>query len=305
MSGKRILIAGVAAVLIGVPLFQADALFAKVEAKAVQTGVKTQMSDKEVIKTISEWMKKQNYVQSGGSYHEGEYISFPYKGTTYRYLSKDIDTKKELIGYLKQSVTAKYAERFIKEKGIIEYKGKLAQVEADGGSLLQWENAFAQFEGAKGKAKNYKLIVPIGDTKDIEVHKASLVYENKAWKVSKLEFSHLVDLNVPFNINPAFIFFNYLLVDATESEAQFIKEGILDVDAFKQGITKVEVRNMEEQGRFKDQVEFKVSFDVELEKNYAGSLKEGKNVMYFLIENTGEMEYKIVKAGMGPQLKQN
>jgi hypothetical protein len=305
MKGKQILIAGLAALLIGTPLYQAEAQNAKGEAKTVQIGVKTKLMEKEVVKTINEWMKKQSYVQSGGSYGEGEYISFPLKGTTYRYLAKDIDTKKELLRYLKQSVTAEYAKRFIKEKGIIEHKGKLAQVEADGGSILQWEKVIAQFEGKEGKARNYKLIVPVGDTGDHEVYKASLVYENKGWKVSKVEFSHFVDLNVPFNINPAFIFFKYLLIDSSESEAQFIKQGIFDVDAFKQGIKKVEVRNMEEQGRFRNQVEFKVSFDVELAKGYSGSLKEGKNVMYFLVENTGEMEYKIVKAGMDSQLKQN
>lgn len=305
MSSKRFLIAGVAAVVIGIPLYQADALFAKVEPKTAHTGVNAEMTEKEVIKNINDWVKKQNYIQSGGSYGEGEYISFPYKGTTYRYLSKDIDTKSELMAYLKQSVTAEYAREFIKEKGIIEHKGKLAQVEADGGSILQWENAIAQLEGTEGKVQNYKLMVPVGDTGDIEIHRASLVDENKGWKVSKLEFSHIVDLNVPFNINPAFIFFKYLLIDASESEAQFIRRGIMDVDAFKQGITKVEVRNMEEQGRLNDQVEFKLSFDVELKKDYAGSLKEGRNVMYFLIENTGEMEYKIVKAGMDSHLKQN
>ena len=304
MKGKRILIAGLAAVMIGTPLYQAEALYAKGEAKTVQVGVKTKLTEKRVVKTVNEWMSKQSYVQSGGSYGEGEYISFPLKGTTYRYLSKDIDTKKELLSYLKQSVTAEYAKAFIKDKGIIEHKGKLAQVEADGGSILQWEKAVAQFEGKEGKARTYKVIVPLGDTGDFEVHRASLVYENKGWKVSKLEFSHLVDLNVPFNINPAFIFFKYLLIDSSESEAQFIKQGIFDVNAFKQGITKVEVRNMEEQGRTGNQVEFKVSFYVELEKDYAGPLKNGQNIMYFLVENTGDMEYKIVKAGMKPQLKQ-
>lgn len=305
MKGKRILIAAVAAVLIGTPLYQAEALYAKGEAKTVQIGAKTKLTDKRVVKTINEWMKKQNYVQSGGSYDEGEYISFPLKGTTYRYLAKDIDTKGELLRYLKQSVTAEYAKRFIKEKGIIEHKGRLAQVEADGGSILQWEKAAAQFEGKEGKARTYKLIVPVGDTGDHEVHRASLVYENKGWKVSKLELSHIVDLNVPFNINPAFIFFKYLLIDSSESEAQFIQQEIFDVDAFKEGITKLEVRNMEEQGRAGNQVEFKASFEVILKKGYAGPLKDGQNIMYFLIENTGEMEYKIIKAGMDPQLRQN
>jgi hypothetical protein len=250
MKAKQIVIAGAAAAIIAAPFIQGSVSFAKDSPKITQSQVKKSMSESEVVKKVHKWMAKQSYIQSGGSYEEGEYKSFPFKGTTYRYLSKDIDTKKELMHYLKESITPQHAEKFIKEKGIIEHRGKLAQVEADGGSLLQWDQAVARELSSGRKEKTYKLIVPVGDTDELEVNHARFIYQPKAGrKISEMEFSHDVDLHVPFNINPAFIFFHFLLVDSNESDAQFIDKESFDTEAFKQGITKIEVRTMEEQAR--------------------------------------------------------
>ncbi|WP_421383518.1 DL-endopeptidase inhibitor IseA family protein [Bacillus salacetis] len=306
MKAKQLVIAGAAAAIIAAPFIQGSVSFAKDSPKITQSQIKKSMSETGVVKKVQKWMAKQSYIQSGGSYGEGEYKCFPYKGTTYRYLSKDIDTRKELMKYLLESVTPKHAEKFIKEKGIIEHKGKMAQVEADGGSLLQWDRAAAREISSSSKEKIYKLIVPVGETDELEVNHAHFTYQPKAgWKINQMEFSHDVDLHVPFNINPAFIFFNFLLVDSTQSDAQFIDKESFDTEAFKQGITKIEVRTMEEQSRSLDRVEFKVTFYAELAKEYKGSLKQGENTMYFLVENTGEMEYKIVSAGMDSQLQKH
>jgi hypothetical protein len=50
------------------------------------------------------------------------------------------------------------------------------------------------------------------------------------------------------------------------------------------------------------QVEYQAKFYVELESGYNGSLTEGMNQMYFLIQPTGEMEFKIASAGKAPHL---
>ena len=84
--------------------------------------------------------KISNYVQRGGDYKKDEYKTFSHNNKTYRYLSSSIDTKKELKKYLEKVLVPSEAEQFMKSQGIIEYRGKLAQVEeVDGGSLLQWK----------------------------------------------------------------------------------------------------------------------------------------------------------------------
>lgn len=300
MKVKTLLITGLAVAMLGISALPAQESFAKESPKVAQTSiVKKKVTNKEIGAMAYEWMKKQWYIQSGGHYEEGEYKSFEYNGSYYRYLSKDIDTSKELMAYLKESVTPAYAKRFIKEKGIIEYKRKMAQPEADGGSLLQWDKAIVKFDEASGKERVYTLLVPVGETEELSAYKLSALYLPKqGWKISKLDYSHTVDLNVPGNINPAFVFFKYLLVDSSVSEDQLIKKSLLNVDQFKKGITKVEFRDMKEGTKKEDQVDFKVSIYVELDKNYKGKLKSGLNQMTFTIRNTGEMEYKIVDIKM-------
>lgn len=298
MNVKTFLITGLAVSMLGLTAVPAQDTFAKGinTVEAAKVVAKKKLSHKEAGEMAQKWVQKQTYIQSGGSYENGEYRRFEYNGMTYRYLSKDIDTKKELMGYLQESVTASAAKKFIADRGIIEYKGKMAQLEADGGSLLQWDRAVAEMERVTGKERDYKLLVPVGETEELASYKMNIQYSPKiGWKISELAYSHTVDLNIPFNINPAFVFFKYLLVDAEHSKEQLIKENIFNVDQFKKGITKVEVRELKEIKRENDQVEIKATFYVELDKNYKGSLKKGENQLTFTIENTGEMEYKIVK----------
>ena len=51
---------------------------------------------------------------------------------------------------------------------------------------------------------------------------------------------------------------------------------------------------MKNKGWMEDKVEYAVTFHADLAGNYKGSLKKGENRLYFLIENTGDMEFKIV-----------
>lgn len=300
MKAKSLLITGLAVTMLGFSMFPGQESFAKESPKVSQVSiVKKMITNKQVGAMANEWVKKKTYIQSGGHYAEGEYKSFEYKGFYYRYLSKDIDTKKELIAYLKQSVTPAYANQYIKEVGIIEYKGKMAQPEADGGSLLQWDKSVVRFDGKSGSERNYTLLVPVGETKELAAYKMSVVrWPKQGWKISKLDYSHTVDLNIPGNINPAFVFFKYLLVDSSVSEEQLIKKSLLNVDQFKKGIKKIEYRDMKELSRNNDQVDFSVTIYAELDKNYKGKLKAGLNQLTITIQNTAEMEYKITDIKM-------
>ena len=173
----------------------------------------------------------------GGFYDEGEYKTFTYKGQTYRYLSEDIDTKKELFRYLTKSVTADYAEQFIKDMGIIQYRGKLAQPEADGGSLLQWDKAEAIHLKTDGKMQVFKLVVPIGETTEKSIYHVHFKQvAKKSWKIDTFEYKKDVTADIPGNINPAFVFLHFLLTDPAVSQAQFADKHLLNVHTFKKGI---------------------------------------------------------------------
>ncbi|WNS73781.1 DL-endopeptidase inhibitor IseA family protein [Bacillus sp. DTU_2020_1000418_1_SI_GHA_SEK_038] len=305
MRAKKWLYSGLAVTILSLPVFTlTDGVMAKEPPNKIVQNVKQEkkISEKQVVSLVSKWKKSETYVQSGGNYKEGEYKSFQYENMPYRYLSSDIGTKKKLLKYLTATLTRSQANLFIEERGIIEYKGKMAQPEADGGSLLHWDKAKAVFLEKDDKKRIYKLEVPVGETKETEVFHAEVIYlQGKGWKISERPYMP-VNLDIPGNINPAFIFFKFLLVDHTQSAEQFLY-GDFDTAAFKKGIKKIEMKKLEELARTKTQVEFVVSFHAELEKGYKGQLKNGENKMYFLIENTGEMEFKIVGAGMEQHLE--
>ena len=50
-------------------------------------------------------------------------------------MGSDLDTKSKLLTYLSGSYTSDSVESYIKRAGIVEHNGKLAQPNADGGSI--------------------------------------------------------------------------------------------------------------------------------------------------------------------------
>ncbi len=301
MNLKKLMITGLTIGLLTVPFSQVTQAEQVNENRTVSLiSSKKAISSKLVVSLSNKLAQTKAYVQSGGSYKEGEYKSFMYKDQYYRFLSSDIDTKKELMKYLKRSLTHKAAEQFIEDSGIIEFQGKMAQVEADGGSLLQWEKANTEYLKTEKNRKFYRVTVPVGETDQKVMYIVKLKYVGKVgWRIDQEPY---LDLDIPFNINPAFIFFNYLLVDSNHSKEQLIDPTSFNVESFKKGIKKLEVRELTEVARSKYQVEYKADFYVELENGYKGSLSAGNNQLFFLIQQTNEMEFKIESIGTSGHL---
>lgn len=293
------MISGLAIALLTGPAMNLDTAFAK-EQKITQSVKAKELSKKEAVQLASKLAQITSVVQAGGSYKEGEYKTFTHQGKTYRYLSKSLDKKKELLRFLKRALTHTAAEQFIKSHGIIEYKGKMAQLEADGGSLLKWDKANAEFVKENNKTKYYRLSVPVGDTGEKEVFIVEFQYVEKiGWRISKKPY---LDLDIPFNVNPAQILFNNLVKNPAVAKKQFIEPGNFPFDALRQGVKKVEMIELKELARSQTQVEYVAKVNVELRANYEGSLNEGMNQFYFLIQPVDEMEFKIVSFGTGPHL---
>jgi iseA protein len=253
------------------------------------------LTDKKTIELASNLAQAKSFVQSGGSYQNGEYKTFTYNGKTYRYLSSHIDTKKELLSYLKNSLTQPAAELFIQTRGIIEYKGKMAQLEADGGSILQWHKATSTFLNQAKTTKVYLLSVPLGDTNEKHDYVVEYQYvQNVGWRISKEPYWNL---EVPGNLNPAYNFFRHVLINTKATQDLFLYPTSFKVEEFKNGVKKVEFVNLKEIGRNQSQVDFIVKFNAELDSNYRGDLVNGENYMYFSVQPIGYMEFKIAKIG--------
>jgi iseA protein len=256
---------------------------------------KSVLPDKTTIELATHLAQTVSYVQAGGSYQNGEYKTFTYNNKTYRYLSSQIDTKKELLNYLKNSLTHSAAENFIRSNGIIEYNGKMAQPEADGGSILQWQKASTQFIKDEKNTKVYVLSVPVGSTNEKQDFLVEYQYVSKVgWRISREPYWNL---DVPGNVNPAYNFFRHLLVNTKATQELFLSPTSFNVEEFKKGIKKVEFVEMKEIGKTKTQVDFIVKFNAELDSTYQGSLVNGVNYMYFSVQPTRYMDFKIVKIG--------
>lgn len=299
MKSKKIIAAGLALTLLASPFMNPSIDVSAKEQPKVSQSTNVKLTDTLVVKLASQWQSKASYIQRGGDYKDGEYKTFQYKGKTYRYLSSSIDTKKELYNYVRSTLTSKQTLLWFKNSGIIEYKGKLAQLEADGGSILDWKKATAEYVKTDKKTKIYRVFVPVGETGEKAMYLVDLEREGAKWKISKIPY---LDLDIPFNINPAFQFLNHVLKNHEVAQEQFIGNENFAVN-FKKGVNKIEVKQVKEVARTAAQVEYVVKFDVGLEKNYQGSLKEGMNQLYFLIQQTDEMEFKIVSVGTAPHIE--
>lgn len=102
------------------------------------------------------------YSNRGGNDYKPEL--FQYNGTDYRYLSADLGTKQKLLNYIKRAYTHK-AAAFYAQTQFLEYKGRMAQVNADIGNLLQYEKAKAKMISKDTTSAVFELSVPYPDNK--------------------------------------------------------------------------------------------------------------------------------------------
>jgi iseA protein len=295
--GKKIIMSGIAAALLMSPIANNQSIAAKEVAKtAAAPTQKNELTKNQAVQLATTFSAAASYVQRGGDYKPGEYKTFTYKGKTYRFLASNIDTKKELISYLGKSLTQSAAEKWIKDNGIIEHKGKLAQVEADGGSLLQWQKATAELLKENKVSKTYLLTVPVGATNEKQQFLIDYQYvEKTGWRISKEPY---LNLDVPGNVNPAYNFFRLVLVDAKATQDLFLSPSSFKVELFKKDILKLEYQDIKEINRTKSSVDYLVRFNAELSANYKGDLTAGENYMYFSIQPVGYMDFKIAKIGI-------
>ncbi len=111
--------------------------------------------------------------------------SFQWNGKSYRYLSEDIGTKTKLTSYLTQAYTKQASEQFV-GKFFVEINGKLAQLDADGGNLLEFNRATAKMVTMTPVKRSYLLTVPYPAGTKQANEKITVNFEKVGsyWKIS-------------------------------------------------------------------------------------------------------------------------
>lgn len=103
--------------------------------------------------------------------------SFQYKGQYYRYFCSEFSTKTKLVKYMNEAYTLNSIDKAFKKYHFIEYKGKMAQPDADGGSLADWKNAKAKLIYQRKDVRQYQFTVPVPvDNKIVENFKQNVTF---------------------------------------------------------------------------------------------------------------------------------
>ncbi|WP_052714150.1 DL-endopeptidase inhibitor IseA family protein [Paenibacillus dauci] len=149
---------------------------------AAWTGV-SKLNHETVIPLIVEAQKRYTYTTSGGASSTAA-GTFTLSGQTYRYLSQDIGTRSKLLAYLMETYTKQASETFI-QKNFVQNNGKMAQLQADGGSLLEFDRATAKMISMTDTSRVYRLTVPyVDNAQPVERVMVKFALVDGQWKIN-------------------------------------------------------------------------------------------------------------------------
>ncbi|NHN35426.1 hypothetical protein G9U52_37650 [Paenibacillus sp. S3N08] len=143
------------------------------------------LSEKDAVGLAADAQKHFWLISRGG---DGDHKdgSFAFKGNDYRWMATDLDTKAKFIEYLELLYTPEQAQAYWKKQigNIVEIEGKLAQPNADGGSMIRWDEAAAKLMKEESGIKTFRVSVPLYDK--LEVHDLKLRYvQGKGWRIDE------------------------------------------------------------------------------------------------------------------------
>ena len=146
------------------------------------------ITSEQALQLFSEATNSYWYVVMGGEGERNE-ATFTHNDKTYRYMAETLNTMPKLKKYLGFYYTPEQQDKLIKELGIIEYKGLLAQPDADGGSSLNFDKGKIREISSSEKEKHFEMNVPIGESSDYQTFIGELRYviEAETWLVHRLE----------------------------------------------------------------------------------------------------------------------
>ncbi|MEH7445211.1 DL-endopeptidase inhibitor IseA family protein [Bacillus sp. JJ1122] len=137
-----------------------------------------------LIKKVQEAYEKYVYVGMGGKMESGVIENFTVDDMDYRYLGADLDMMEKLNDYLAPSFTKEAIRSFMESARIIEHEGRMAQPNADGGSLLNYSRATVLKVKNLGTEVQYDLSVPLGNSLVFETVTVVLKKTAEGWRIS-------------------------------------------------------------------------------------------------------------------------
>ncbi|MBS4201978.1 hypothetical protein KHA93_20435 [Bacillus sp. FJAT-49732] len=143
----------------------------------------TSLEESEAIKIITEAANKYWYVTSGGRISD-TMVTFTYEDWEYRYMGSDLDTREKLNIFLGEAYTSSAIQSYINRARIINHKGKLAQPNADGGSIVNHEKAIVTGTRENGNEKEFDLKVPLGNSLYYEYIHVVFTKTKDGWRIS-------------------------------------------------------------------------------------------------------------------------
>ncbi|BDH62998.1 hypothetical protein MTP04_31280 [Lysinibacillus sp. PLM2] len=144
------------------------------------------ITNREALKLFSESRNAYWYVVRGGEGND-TVKTFTKDGMEYRYMNDSLNTEEKLRNYLGQYYTKDQVDQYYKDLGFITNNGKLAQPNADGGSLLDFKKGTIKLLTDARTVKEYELLIPLGDTKEVEIMEGKLIFvKGQGWRVSSL-----------------------------------------------------------------------------------------------------------------------
>ncbi|WP_091176582.1 DL-endopeptidase inhibitor IseA family protein [Paenibacillus sp. 1_12] len=132
--------------------------------------------------------QKHFWVISNGGIGDHQDGSFAFKGSDYRWMASDLNTKTKFIEYIELLYTPEQAGAYwnkqIENGGLVEIEGKLAQPNADGGSMMGWGNATAKLIKEGQGIQTFSFSVPLNDKFEVKEMKLRFV-EGKGWRIDE------------------------------------------------------------------------------------------------------------------------
>lgn len=140
--------------------------------------------EEELIAKVQGAYMMKTYVGTGGKMTSETIETFLLDEIEYRYMGTDLDTLQEFTSFLSESFTIEAIQSFLEGSNIIEHNGRLAQPNADGGSLLDYSKANIVQVRDLGAEKQIDLNVPIGNTFTYEIIPVVMMKTEEGWRIS-------------------------------------------------------------------------------------------------------------------------
>jgi hypothetical protein len=124
----------------------------------------------------------------GGGDQKETPVTVPGQEYPYRWMGSDLDTKVKFIEYLELLYTPEQAEAYWKKQIdnalLVEIDGKLAQPNADGGSMMEWSKAKAKLIKSGSGTRTFQISVPLFEKFEENTIKLRYI-TGKGWRIDE------------------------------------------------------------------------------------------------------------------------